>query len=54
MHPSQHRGLRELYAVTRRLRAHWRTLASRLQATAPAQAPLPGDGWTLPAHCWAS
>jgi monomeric isocitrate dehydrogenase len=40
MHPTEHRGLRELYAMTRRLRAHWRTLASRLDSTAPEHAQL--------------
>lgn len=40
MHSTEHRGLRELYAMTRRMRAHWRTLASRLDATAPEHAQL--------------
>ena len=44
MHPTEHRGLRELYAMTRRLRAHWRTLASRLDATAPQAARLLREG----------
>ncbi len=47
MHPTEHRGLRELYAMTRRLRAHWRTLAARLDSTAPAQAQLLRDGSDL-------
>ena len=44
MHPVEHRGLRELYAMTRQLRDHWRALATRLDATAPAQAQLLRDG----------
>ena len=40
MHPSEHRGLRELYIMARRLRHHWRALADRLDATAPGQAAL--------------
>lgn len=38
MHPVEHRGLRELYAMTRQLRNHWRALAGRLESTAPEQA----------------
>ena len=38
MHPVEHRGVRELYAMTRQLRDHWRTLATRLDAIAPDQA----------------
>jgi len=44
MHPVQHRGLRELYAMTRKLRDHWRALAARLDAGAPQQAQLLRDG----------
>jgi hypothetical protein len=44
MHPVQHRGLRELYAMTRQLRDHWRALAARLDADAPQQAQLLRDG----------
>ena len=44
MHPVEHRGLRELYAMARRLREHWRTLAGRLDASAPEQAQLLRDG----------
>lgn len=40
MHPVEHRGLRELYAMTRQLRDHWRALAGRLDATAPQHARL--------------
>jgi hypothetical protein len=47
MHPTEHRGLRELYAMTRRLRAHWRTLAARLDVTAPGTAQLLRDGSDL-------
>ena len=47
MHSTEHRGLRELYAMTRRLRAHWRTLASRLDSTAPEHAELLRDGSDL-------
>jgi hypothetical protein len=38
MHPVEHRGLRELHAMGRQLRDHWRTLARRLDTSAPAQA----------------
>ena len=38
MHSLEHRGLRELYAMTRQLRDHWRALAARLEARAPQQA----------------
>lgn len=44
MHPLEHRGLRELYAMTRQLRDHWRTLAARLDAGAPEQARLLREG----------
>lgn len=30
MHPSEHRGLRELHAATQQLQRHWRQLADRL------------------------
>jgi len=40
MHATQHRGLRELFAMTRRLRNHWRTLAERVDARAPQEAEL--------------
>ena len=40
MHPTSHRGLRELYAMTRQLRNHWRTLAERIDAVAPQEAGL--------------
>ena len=38
MHPTEHRGLRELYAMTRQLRNHWRALAERIDAVAPQEA----------------
>ena len=44
MHPVEHRGLRELYAMTRQLRDHWRALAARLETSAPEQAELLRDG----------
>ena len=44
MHPVEHRGLRELYAMTRQLRDHWRALAARLDVGAPQQAQLLRDG----------
>jgi hypothetical protein len=44
MHPAAHRGLRELYVMTRQLRDHWRTLATRLDATAADQARLLREG----------
>src|SRR5688572_15007238 len=47
MHPVEHRGLRELYAMTRQLRDHWRALAGRLEAGAPQQAQLLRDGSDL-------
>lgn len=47
MHPVEHRGLRELYAMSRQLRDHWRTLAARLEADAPEQAQLLRDGSDL-------
>ena len=47
MHPVEHRGLRELYAMSRQLRDHWRTLAARLEPDAPDQAQLLRDGSEL-------
>jgi hypothetical protein len=47
MHPVQHRGLRELYVMTRQLRDHWRALAARLDATAADQAQLLRAGSNL-------
>ncbi|CAA9529222.1 MAG: hypothetical protein AVDCRST_MAG67-3978 [uncultured Solirubrobacteraceae bacterium] len=47
MHPVEHRGLRELYAMTRQLRDHWRRLAAQLGADAPEQAQLLRDGSQL-------
>jgi hypothetical protein len=47
MHPAAHRGLRELYVMTRQLRDHWRALAARLDATAADQARLLRDGSNL-------
>jgi hypothetical protein len=44
VHPAHHRGLRELYVMARRLREHWRALASRLQDAAPDQAALLVEG----------
>lgn len=44
MHPAEHRGLRELYAMARQLRDHWRALAGRLESTAPDAAALLHDG----------
>lgn len=44
MHPAEHRGLRELYAMTRQLRDHWRALAGRLDASAADQALLLREG----------
>ena len=44
MHPVEHRGLRELYAMTRRLREHWRALAARIETAAPQQAQLLREG----------
>ncbi|HEV2774108.1 MAG TPA: hypothetical protein VGV90_00805 [Solirubrobacteraceae bacterium] len=38
MHPTEHRGLRELYATARQLRNHWRALADRIDAHAPQEA----------------
>ena len=40
MHPADHRGLRELYVVTRHQRDHWRALAERLQDSAGDAAQL--------------
>jgi hypothetical protein len=47
MHPVVHRGVRELYAMTRQLRDHWRALAARLDARAPQEAQLLRDGSQL-------
>ena len=44
MHPTEHRGLRELFAMARQLRNHWRRLAERLDAQAPQEAGLLRDG----------
>ncbi|HUR84599.1 MAG TPA: hypothetical protein VMY78_04580 [Solirubrobacteraceae bacterium] len=40
MHAAEHRGLRELYVMSRQLRDHWRALAGRLEEAAPAEAEL--------------
>jgi hypothetical protein len=40
MHPTEHRGLRELFAMTRQLRNHWRALAERIDDGAPQEAAL--------------
>jgi len=40
MHPTQHRGLRELFAMARQLRNHWRALAERIEPHAPQEAKL--------------
>jgi len=47
MHPTEHRGLRELYAMTRQLRNHWRSLAERIDAHAPEEALLLRSGADL-------
>ena len=47
MHPTQHRGLRELYAMTRQLRNHWRTLAEKIDAVAPQEAQILRAGTDL-------
>jgi len=47
MHPTEHRGLRELYAMTRKLRNHWRALAERIDAVAPHEAGLLRSGADL-------
>jgi hypothetical protein len=44
VHPAEHRALRELYAVARQLRDHWRALAGRLEAAAPEHAGLLREG----------
>jgi hypothetical protein len=44
LHPAEHRGLRELYVMSRHLRDHWRALANRIQKVAPAQAELLREG----------
>ena len=40
MHPTEHRGLRELFAMARQLRNHWRTLAGRIESHAPGEAQI--------------
>lgn len=47
MHPTQHRGLRELFAMTRQQRNHWRSLADRIDAVAPREAELLRSGTEL-------
>jgi hypothetical protein len=47
MHPTEHRGLRELYAMTRQLRNHWRTLAERIDGSAPQEAQMLRSGADL-------
>jgi len=47
MHPTEHRGLRELYAMTRQLRNHWRALAERIDAVAPQEAQVLRSGAEL-------
>ena len=47
MHPTEHRGLRELFAMARQLRNHWRTLAERIDAHAPQEAQLLRSGADL-------
>jgi hypothetical protein len=47
MHPTEHRGLRELYAMARQLRNHWRALAERIDAVAPDAAQLLRSGAEL-------
>lgn len=47
VHPVQHRGLRELYVMTRQLRDHWRSLAGRIETDAPQQAALLREGSDL-------
>ena len=47
MHPTEHRGLRELYAMTRKLRNHWRALAERIDVVAPHEAGLLRSGADL-------
>ena len=44
MHPAEHRGLRELYVMARRLCDHWRALAGRLESGATEQAALLREG----------
>ena len=38
LHPSEHRGYRELYVTARRLAGHWEELAERVSGTEPAGA----------------
>jgi hypothetical protein len=47
MHPTEHRGLRELYAMTRQMRNHWRALAERIDAGAPQEAQVLRTGAEL-------
>lgn len=47
MHPTEHRGLRELFAMARQLRNHWRTLAGRIEAHAPGEARMLREGAEL-------
>lgn len=47
MHPTEHRGLRELFAMTRQLRNHWLALAERVDAQAPEEAQLLRGGADL-------
>jgi hypothetical protein len=44
LHVAEHRGLRELYAMARQLRDHWRALGARIANGAPVQAALLRDG----------
>jgi hypothetical protein len=44
VHAAAHRGLRELYAMARQLRDHWRALAERLEPAAPDEADLLRNG----------
>jgi len=47
MHPTEHRGLRELYAMARQQRNHWRSLAERIEAAAPQEAQTLREGADL-------
>ncbi|MEA2187743.1 MAG: hypothetical protein QOK16_2754 [Solirubrobacteraceae bacterium] len=44
LHTAEHRALRELYVMARKLRDHWRALGGRIQTSAPHQAALLRDG----------
>jgi hypothetical protein len=44
VHPAEHRGLRELYAMARQQRDHWRALAGRLESSAPDEAAMLREG----------